>query len=53
MLQYDLCSRFYGEYPQLLEAVRRRPAHYNRTLDLIEKLEEEGRIFVLRPVIPR
>lgn len=51
MLQYDLCSRFYGEYPQLLEAVRRRPAHYNRTLDLIEKLEEEGRIFVLRPVI--
>ena len=30
----------------------RRNSEYNRTMDLIERLEEEGRITVIRPLRP-
>ena len=43
---YALCFR---KYPELLRAMRRRHLIYNRELDLVEKWEAEGRIFVLRP----
>ena len=38
--------------PRLAEALLSRHEHYNRTLDEIEKLEEKGKIFVLRPPKP-
>lgn len=41
----------YKKYPNLVETIRRRYLTYNRTMELIEKLEKEGRIFVLRPEI--
>ncbi len=40
---------FYRKYPKLIEALDRRNAEYNRQSDLIEKLEKEGKIFVIRP----
>ena len=29
-----------------------RPLNYNRTLDLVEKWEDEGKVFVIRPQVP-
>lgn len=37
------------DYPNLLNALLNRYRVYNRTLDLVEKWEKEGHIFVLRP----
>ncbi|MDR2589020.1 MAG: patatin family protein, partial [Spirochaetales bacterium] len=37
------------KYPGLLAALKNRHAVYNQTLDRIEELEKEGRIFVIRP----
>lgn len=43
---------FYRKYPQLRKALSRRNSEYNRTMDLIERLEDEGRITVIRPLKP-
>ena len=43
---------FYRKYPKLQEALFVRNSAYNKTMDLIEKLEEQGRITVIRPVNP-
>ena len=43
-------KKMYGKrYPELYRAICRRPLIYNRTMELVERLEKEGRIFVLRP----
>ncbi len=42
----------YRKYPKLVEAMRTRHERYNRTIELIEKLEKEGKIFVIRPKTP-
>ena len=42
----------YGRYPQLREAIRRRNMLYNEQLALVERLEEEGKLTVLRPERP-
>ena len=39
----------YKKYPNLLKTMYARPNKYNKTYDKIEKLEDENRIFVLRP----
>lgn len=39
----------YPKYPNLVKSIIYRPMIYNRTMDLIERLESEGNIFVLRP----
>lgn len=41
---------FYRKYPNLQKALSERNATYNKTMDLIERLEEEGRITVIRPL---
>lgn len=41
----------YRSYPDLLRAIMTRSLYYNRTMEQIERLEEEGRIFVLRPQV--
>ena len=43
---------FYRRYLQLQKTLSERNAVYNRTMDLIEKLEAEGRIIVIRPERP-
>ena len=44
-----LARRTYRKYPNLQRALRERNAVYNRTMNLIELLEDEGRIIVIRP----
>ena len=43
---------FYRHYPHLREAIRRRNEIYNRQIELVERLEDEGRLTVLRPEKP-
>lgn len=43
---------FYRKYPHLQTALSQRNAVYNQTMDLIERLEAEGKAFVIRPVKP-
>ena len=47
----NLYRRSYKKYPKLVETLRRRYQVYNCEMEKIEKLEEEGKIFVLRPQI--
>ena len=42
----------YKKYPNLRKALQDRNAAYNRTMDLIESLEAEGKITVIRPLKP-
>lgn len=39
----------FKEYPEFLNTLLTRYRNYNRTLELIEKWEQEGHIFVIRP----
>lgn len=41
----------YKAYPNLVKTIMRRAVVYNRTMELLEELEEKGEIFVLRPQI--
>lgn len=43
---------FYRKYPNLQKALSERNAVYNQTMDMIERLEDEGKITVIRPVRP-
>ena len=43
---------FYRRYPALQKALSERNAVYNKTMDLIESLEDQGRITVIRPLRP-
>lgn len=47
--QSRLSRRVYKDYPELSTSMDRRKSYYNHTMDLIERLEEENRVFVLRP----
>ena len=47
-----LAKTFYKKYPELQKALSLRNSVYNKTMDLIEKLEQEGRITVIRPLKP-
>ncbi len=42
----------YKQYPQLRAALEQRNVRYNEQLTLVERLEEEGRLTVLRPERP-
>lgn len=44
--------RYFGPLPQLLDSIEAIPARYNRMEDEIDRLEEEGKIFVIRPPRP-
>lgn len=42
----------YRKYPHLQRVLSERNIVYNKTMDLIERLEDEGRITVIRPIRP-
>ena len=42
----------YARYPKLREAIRTRAVRYNKQVELVEQLEREGRITVIRPDHP-
>lgn len=48
----QLYRRAYQKYPNLIRSIVNRSIMYNRTMKLLEQLESEGKIFVLRPLIP-
>ena len=39
----------YKDYPEIVKLLHYRHRLYNKTLDLIERLENEGHLFVIRP----
>ena len=43
---------FYRKYPMVKEAIKHRNMIYNREIELVEKLEEQGMITVIRPEKP-
>ncbi|XCP83709.1 patatin family protein [Roseburia hominis] len=43
--------RLYGKYPELVRICIQRNRIYNRTMELIEKLEAQGKIYVIRPEV--
>lgn len=44
-----LAKLFYRKYPNFAETLENRHVMYNATLDRIDELEKEGKIFVIRP----
>lgn len=40
---------FYRQYPNFIEAINTRYQRYNDTLDKIQELEQQNKIFVIRP----
>lgn len=50
--QFPLPKIIYRKYPELRKTLAARNSEYNRTMDMIERLEEEGRLTVIRPVHP-
>lgn len=47
-----IIKRKYKNYKGLIDAMENRYKHYNDTLDLLDKLEKEGKCFIIRPSIP-
>ncbi len=45
-------QKAYKSYPALVRTTILRNIRYNRQMDTIERLEKEGKIYVLRPLIP-
>lgn len=45
-------SFIYRKYPGLREALSQRNALYNEQLEMVERMEDEGRITVIRPLKP-
>lgn len=48
----NMYRRAYKKYPNLVRTTIRRNYEYNKTMELVERLEAEGKIFVLRPLVP-
>lgn len=49
---HPITKLFYRHYPHLQRAIAERNSKYNRTLDLIDKLEAEGKVIVISPEKP-
>lgn len=45
-------ARVYRRYPALVQALLQTPRRYGQELDGLDKLEAQGRLFVLRPPVP-
>lgn len=50
--QLPMPKFIYRKYPELRKTLSSRNAKYNRTMEMIERLEDEGRMTVIRPVHP-
>lgn len=47
-----LARLLYRKYPKFVKRLEERPEEYNKTVEDIKKLEEEGHAFVIRPSRP-
>ena len=48
----NLYAKYYKPYPQLVRALLETPRRYARELDELDRLETQGKVFVLRPPEP-
>ena len=48
----NLYAKYYKSYPQLVRALLETPRRYARELDELDRLETQGKVFVLRPPEP-
>lgn len=48
----EMYRNTFSDYPELAKTIIRRSAYYNKSLNITESLERQGRIFVIRPHIP-
>ena len=48
----NLYAKYYKPYPQLVRALLETPRRYARELDELDRLEAQGKVFVLRPPEP-
>jgi predicted patatin/cPLA2 family phospholipase len=48
----DILSVVYRKYPNMVKSFLERAVRYNKTLDKIEQLEREGKVFIIRPQSP-
>lgn len=46
-----LYKRAYKSYPNLVRTIFRRSFEYNKTMNYVDQLEKNGKIFVLRPQV--
>lgn len=44
--------RYQREFPKLVKSMKNRHIHYNETLDYLEKEEQKGTVFIIRPEEP-
>ncbi|TGX83578.1 patatin family protein [Palleniella muris] len=51
-LSYAMRLLFYPKYPHFRKSLNQRSEVYNNQLEMVEKLEEEGKIIVIRPERP-
>lgn len=49
---HKLSKYYFKQYPKLAEAIGKRSNVYNETLDYIHQLEQNGKVFVIRPKAP-
>lgn len=49
---FPMPNFMYKKYPQLQETLRNRHDLYNQQLDLVDQLEADGKILVIRPILP-
>lgn len=47
----QIYKKAYRSYPRCVKAILTRSFYYNRTMNQLEVLEREGKIFVLRPMV--
>jgi len=47
--EIEVLQRLYSRYPALVQAVIDRPENYNRTVDELERLRSQGRVYLFRP----
>ena len=44
-----MIQTIYKKFPKFIEIMKNRHERYNQTVELIQQLEKENKIFVLRP----
>ena len=47
--EIEILQRLYPRYPALVQAVIDRPENYNRTVEELERLRSQGRVYLFRP----
>lgn len=51
-LSHAVMKRKFRKYPNFLRMLQHSPSRYNRMMDEIDQLEEDGKLFIIRPSEP-